>query len=281
MVSFQDLNEEDTYNFVIQVTFLILDIPIFLCLLFIKAYYGKFFNSNSEESNCIQKLLRKIFPVIPSRISWIVQECPCVFVTIFYLIHAHSEITAKKILVILPFLIHYIHRTFIFPFVIHSSKNNPLEITLMAFTFCFFNAIMINRSIFYYIDYDLNNFWLYYIFGLITFACGMYINMFSDYSMIKQRNNNNEQTNGSKYIIPRGFMYELISCPNYFGELTEWLGFFVLSNTFSGLVFFVSTFANLFPRALQYHNWYKEKFKEKFNSDKDLMSHKAIVPFLL
>ena len=280
MVSFQDLKNEDKYNYVIQLTFLISDVPIFLCLLFIKAYYGKFFNSNSEESNFIQKLLRKIFPVIPSRISWIVQECPCVFITIFYLIKAHSDITLRRILVIAPFLIHYIHRTFIFPFVIHSSKNNPLEITLMAFTFCFFNAIMINRSIFYYTNYD-HDFWLYYIYGLITFICGMYINIFSDYSMIKQRNAKKEQEGGSKYIIPKGFMYELISCPNYFGELTEWLGFFVLSNTFSGLVFFVSTFANLFPRAIQYHQWYKTKFKEEFSTDKDLANRKAIVPFLI
>ena len=277
---FQDLKNEDTFNYVIQLAFLISDVPIFLCLLFIKAYYGKFFNSNSEEENCIQKVLRKIFPVIPSRVSWILQECPCVFVTIFYLIYAHSEITLKKILVILPFLIHYIHRTFIFPFVIHSSKNNPLEITLMAFAFCFFNAIMINRSIFYFVNYE-NSFWLYYIYGLITFACGMYINIFSDYSMVKQRNANNEQESGSKYIIPKGFMYELISCPNYFGEMTEWLGVFVLSNTFSGLVFLVSTFANLFPRAIQYHQWYKNKFKDRFSTDKDLMDRKAIVPFLI
>ena len=280
MVVFQDLKKEDNYNYIIQLSFLILDIPIFLCLLFIKAYYGKFFNSNSEESNCIQKILRKIFPVIPSRISWIFQECPCVFVTIFYLIVAHSDITFRRLLVILPFLIHYIHRTFIFPFVIHSSKNNPLEITLMAFTFCFFDAIMINRSIFYYIDYE-SNFWIYYIFGITTFVCGMYINIYSDYSMIKQRNENKDQSIGSKYIIPRGFMYELISCPNYFGELTEWLGFFVLSNSFSGLVFFVSTFANLFPRALQYHEWYKNKFKEEFSNDEELASRKAIIPFMI
>ena len=79
MVNYLDLNKDDL-NFYIQMGFLILDIPIFLCLLFIKAYYGKFFSSQSEDSNCIQKILRKIFPVIPSRISWIIQECPCVFV---------------------------------------------------------------------------------------------------------------------------------------------------------------------------------------------------------
>ena len=276
MVHFGDIDKDD-YNFYIQICFLVLDIPIFLCLLFIKAYYGKFFNK-SEDGNCIQKLLRKIFPVIPSRISWIVQECPCVFITIFFIIYYYENLNYKNILVISPFLIHYIHRTFIFPFVIHSSKNNPLEITLMAFTFCFFNAIMINRSIFCLIKDYGDEFLLNYIFGLAIFLLGIYINIHSDYSMIKQRNSNQDENN--KYIIPRGFMYELISCPNYFGELTEWLGFFILSNSFSGLVFFISTFANLFPRAIQYHQWYKNKFKEEFATDKDLIQRKAIVPFL-
>jgi steroid 5-alpha-reductase len=278
MVYFQDINTHD-YNFYIQIIFLALDLPIFLCLIFIKAYYGKFFNSKSEDDNCLQKILRKIFPVIPSRISWIVQECPCVFITIFYLIYYWENLNYKNLLVIAPFLIHYIHRTFIFPFVIHSSKNNPLEITLMAFVFCFFNAMMINRSVFCLIkDYDEENFFLHYIFGFATFALGMFININSDYSMIKQRNANKDTNN--KYIIPRGFMYELISCPNYFGELTEWLGFFVLSNSFSGLVFFVSTFANLFPRAIQYHQWYKNKFKEDFATDRNLSQRKSIIPFL-
>ena len=276
MVHFGDIDKDD-YNFYIQICFLVLDIPIFLCLLFIKAYYGKFFNK-SEDGNCIQKLLRKIFPVIPSRISWIVQECPCVFITIFFIIYYYENLNYKNILVISPFLIHYIHRTFIFPFVIHSSKNNPLEITLMAFTFCFFNAIMINRSIFCLIKDYGDEFLLNFLFGLAIFLLGIYINIHSDYSMIKQRNANQDENN--KYIIPRGFMYELISCPNYFGELTEWLGFFILSNSFSGLVFFISTFANLFPRAIQYHQWYKNKFKEEFVTDKDLIQRKAIVPFL-
>ena len=278
MVYFQDINTHD-YNFYIQIIFLALDLPIFLCLIFIKAYYGKFFNSNSEEGNCFQRTIRKIFPVIPSRISWIIQECPCVFMTIFFLIYYRKNLNYKNILVMAPFFIHYVHRSFIFPFVIHSSKNNPLEITLMAFVFCFFNSLMINRSIFcLIIDYELKSFWLNYMFGLAIFGLGMYINIHSDYSMIKQRNANKDSNN--KYIIPRGFMYELISCPNYFGELTEWLGFFILSNSFSGLVFFISTFANLFPRAIQYHQWYKNKFKEEFATDKILSERKSIVPFL-
>ena len=278
MVYFQDINPHD-YNFYIQIIFLALDLPIFLCLIFIKAYYGKFFNSNSGEGNCFQRTIRKIFPVIPSRISWIIQECPCVFMTIFFLIYYRKNLNYKNILVMAPFFIHYVHRSFIFPFVIHSSKNNPLEITLMAFVFCFFNSLMINRSIFcLIIDYESKSFWLNYLFGLAIFGLGMYINIHSDYSMIKQRNANKDSNN--KYIIPRGFMYELISCPNYFGELTEWLGFFILSNSFSGLVFFISTFANLFPRAIQYHQWYKNKFKEEFVTDKILSERKSIVPFL-
>jgi steroid 5-alpha reductase family enzyme len=182
-------------------------------------------------------------------------------------------------------LFHYIHRTFIFPFKIKNSKNNPIEITLMAFTFCFFNAIMINRSILLFSNYfnkDSNDFILSIIqilIGYFIFFLGMYINIKHDYLMISYRKKNKDK---SEYILPRGYLYELISCPNYFGELLEWLGFAILTGTFSGFVFFISTFANLFPRAIKYHNWYKNKFKDEFNNKKDnVKDRKAIIPYII
>jgi 3-oxo-5-alpha-steroid 4-dehydrogenase 1 len=54
-------------------------------------------------------------------------------------------------------------------------------------------------------------------------------------------------------LCQRDWLFEYISCPNYFGEIVEWLGFAIASGTFSGLVFAISTFSNLFPRALEYY----------------------------
>ena len=274
---FRDISKEDNFNFYIQLGFLLSDIPIFITLFFVKAYYGKFFNDYNK--------YRSFIPTISSRTSWIIQECPCVFITIFYLFKYFNSTSIINSILLLAFLIHYIHRTFIFPFKIKNSKNNPIEITLMAFTFCFFNAIMINRSILLFSNYfnnDSNDFILSIIqilIGYFIFFVGMYINIKHDYLMISFRKKNKDK---SEYILPRGYLYELISCPNYFGELLEWLGFAILTGTFSGFVFFISTFANLFPRAIKYHNWYKNKFKDEFNNKKDnVKDRKAIIPYII
>ncbi|MCA9611606.1 MAG: DUF1295 domain-containing protein, partial [Myxococcales bacterium] len=77
------------------------------------------------------------------------------------------------------------------------------------------------------------------------------------------------------YKIPHGGLYRFISCPNYFGEIVEWFGFALAAWTFPGLVFAFFTFANLFPRALDHHKWYRGKF------DDYPKSRRAIVPFVL
>ena len=267
----RDLIKEDILNFRIQICYLIFDIPTFLVLFFLNAGYGKFYNFNAAPS---------FFPTISSRTSWIIQESPCVFITLYYLIKLLNQITFIKFMIILPFLIHYIHRTLIFPFIIHNSKNSPFDITLMAFTFCVFNSIIQNRSIFYFSEYSQNYiFKIQYLIGLIVFIIGMSINIFHDYMMAYKRKEIKEK---GKYILPKGYLWDYISCPNYFGEMTEWFGFAILSGTFSGFIFFISTIANLFPRAIKYHNWYKIKFKEQFNDKNDKVFYrKAILPFVI
>ena len=70
----RDFKKEDILNFRIQICYLILDIPTFLALFFLNAGYGKFYNFNAAPS---------FLPTISNRISWIIQESPCVFIIIY------------------------------------------------------------------------------------------------------------------------------------------------------------------------------------------------------
>lgn len=261
---FKDYSSEDNLNFYIQFAFIIFDISTFFILFSINAYYGRFFDSSKRTSFTIS-----------NRLSWVLQECPCVFVTIYYYIsqlfkdtNASNRINA---LLIIPFFAHYIHRSFLFPFAIKVSKKSPIELTIAAFIFCFFNALIQNRSIFLFSTYQLNHFYsLNYILGASLMLTGCFINLFHDYYMISLAK---ERTG---YILPKGYMYDYISCPNYFGELVEWLGFALMTSTLSSWIFFMSSFANLFPRAIKYHSWYKVKFKEAFPSQR-----LALIPYVI
>jgi steroid 5-alpha reductase family enzyme len=107
------------------------------------------------------------------------------------------------------------------------------------------------------------------ITGLIVFLAGLYINIISDNKLIKLRENK------KGYSIPNGGLFNIISCPNFFGEILEWLGFAIMTFNLGSLSFFIWTCCNLIPRGLAHHKWYKENFEEYSQK------RKAIIPYLL
>ena len=60
--------------------------------------------------------------------------------------------------------------------------------------------------------------------------------------------------------MPAGGLFDRCVCPHYLGELIEWCGFAAMTGTASACAFAFWTFANLFPRATAYREWYRMKF---------------------
>ncbi len=77
------------------------------------------------------------------------------------------------------------------------------------------------------------------------------------------------------YKIPFGGLYGVVSCPNYLGEILEWVGFAIAASTAPGWAFAFFTASNLVPRAVAHHRWYLEKFADYPTR------RRAILPFLL
>ena len=109
-----------------------------------------------------------------------------------------------------------------------------------------------------------------FIIGTIIFLIGFVINLHSDYILRHLRDLGD--VNG--YKIPYGGLFKYISCPNYFGEILEWIGWAILTWSIPGLVFAVWTAANLIPRAVSHHKWYFATFPD-YPKDR-----KAIIPHL-
>ena len=106
--------------------------------------------------------------------------------------------------------------------------------------------------------------------GVGVFVLGFVINTHADTVLIKLR-----KPGETGYKMPRGGLYERVTCPNYLGELIEWVGFAIASWSLPGLAFAVYTAANLVPRALANRRWYRERFP-------DYPAHrKALIPYVL
>lgn len=212
-------------------------------------------------------------PLISNRMGWIIMESPALFFFAFLFLSGINHSSVVPLIFFSLWVIHYVNRTLIFPFRLHTKeKKMPVTIVISAF---FFN--LINAYINGYwlgslaVKYDIS--WVSdprFIAGCLLFIYGMMINLRSDNHLIHLR-----KPGETCYKIPVKGLFAYISCPNHFGEIIEWSGFAIMTWSLPGLSFALWTMVNLIPRALQHHRWYKEKFADY------PPERKAVIPFIL
>jgi hypothetical protein len=212
-------------------------------------------------------------PMVSNRVGWLLMELPALLLPLIIFLTGEGSSRRVIWILFLPFLIHYINRVLIFPFRLRTrGKKMPLVIMLMAILFNTVNGFFLG----YYWGYFSGGYtadWLLspqFIAGLLVFCVGMGFNIRSDNMLIWLRKNN-----GNGYSIPYGGLFRYISCPNHFSEILEWTGYAIMAWNLPALSFAVWTFANLIPRALDHHRWYREHF-EDYPADR-----KAVLPYIL
>lgn len=209
-------------------------------------------------------------PMISNKWGWFIMELPALVLMPIIALAGPSEKNEVSYLLISMWILHYANRTLIFPFKLKTeNKKMPLIIVGSAVLFNGVNGFLNGYLLGYMhpklLDFDS----LHVLLGGFVFFTGMIINRWADRSLIALR----EQQQG--YQIPKGGLFEYISCPNHFGEIIEWVGFALIAWNLPAVTFAIWTFCNLSPRSLNHHNWYKERF------DKYPNNRKAIIPYIL
>lgn len=76
--------------------------------------------------------------------------------------------------------------------------------------------------------------------------------------------------------IPKGFLFDLVSCPNYTCEVMSWVGFSIMTSTLFSWAFTLVGFLQMTEWAIKKHKAYLKDYSEYKG-----LRRKAIVPFLL
>jgi len=239
---------------------IIIALILFPILLKITAPYGR--HSNREWGM-----------TVPNRLGWVVMELPALLVFVYFFLNSTSAERGISWMFLVLWVFHYTNRSIVFPIRIRTSgKSMPIVIVFFALIFNAVNGY-INGFHFGVIKPVYTVSWLTdirFLTGIILFVGGMVINWYSDKILIELRKNSR---NG--YKTPYGFLFRYVSCPNFLGELIEWIGFAILTWSLPALAFVIWSFTNLIPRALDHHRWYHRKF-ENYPENR-----KAIIPFIL
>ncbi|KZS91979.1 hypothetical protein SISNIDRAFT_429652 [Sistotremastrum niveocremeum HHB9708] len=81
--------------------------------------------------------------------------------------------------------------------------------------------------------------------------------------------------NTTTRAIPRGFLFELVSCPNYLTEILAWGAIWAGTFSYSALLFLVVSTTQMALWAIKKHKSYKREFGDKYPRGR-----KVLVPFI-
>ena len=210
-------------------------------------------------------------PTVSARLGWLIMESPAplLFAGVFLAGTHRAELV--PLLFLAMWQAHYLHRTYVYPFRIRSGTRMPVTIMLMAIAFNVLNAFINARWISELGSYATA--WLYdprFLGGAALFVGGLALNLGADRTLQGLR-----APGETGYRIPQGGAYRWVSCPNYLGEILEWIGWALATWSLAGAAFALYTIANLAPRAIAHHNWYRDRFADY------PAGRRALIPYVL
>lgn len=211
-------------------------------------------------------------PTLPARQAWMLMEAPASLG--FLAVHLLGPHRAEPVPLLLLGLwqLHYAQRAFLYPLrLAPTARPMPSTVVALGAAFNTFNAWLQARQVATLGAYPAE--WLTdprFLAGTALFAAGYAVNRHADAILLGLR-----RAHPGVYTIPHGGLYRWVSCPNYLGEIVQWLGWALLTASGAGLAFATYTAANLVPRALDHHRWYRARFPDY------PPERRALVPYLL
>ena len=199
---------------------------------------------------------KPIGPTIAGKTAWFFMEIPAlVAMPIVYAVGGERSTFGD--LLVGAWLLHYGHRTLVWPwFVQHRESTLPLTTAAGGFFFNVINGVLLGWSLSG--DGVFPAGWVSdprFIAGALLFVGGATLNIASDYQLLDLR-----RKSTARYVMPNGGCFRFVSAPNLAGEMLEWLGFALMAWTLPGFAFALWSAANLIPRALWRHRWYRTNF---------------------
>jgi 3-oxo-5-alpha-steroid 4-dehydrogenase 1 len=225
----------------------VLGVVVFVALFFVVAPYGRHTRKGWGYT-------------IGDKLGWVLMEAPAPIAFVVCFLLSGNGITTVTLVFLFLWEAHYLHRAFIYPFSLRGTARR-MTVLVMSFGFLFniMNGYLNGRYIFSFSG-GYGSDWLSdprFIVGTVLFIIGFTINRQADIALRELR-----RPGESGYKISYNRFYRWVSCPNYLGEITIWIGWAVATWSLPGLVFAFWTVANLLPRARAHHAWYKKTFPD-------------------
>ena len=216
------------------------------------------------------------------RLGWMLMELPATvaFLWAFWCGPRRADPVALVFLAV--WLVHYANRGFYFPLRMRVPAGSQASFSLMVVAFGWVSTTMhgwLNGAFVAGLGPHLaGTAWLSdprFIGGIALYYVSFALNVHSDAILRNLRTREEVRAGTRAYRIPRGGLFRWVTNASYLTELTAWTGFAIATWSLAGVFILALSAANLVPRALATHRWYRERFPD-YPQDR-----KALIPFVL
>ena len=255
-----------TYDTALAVAFAIVAATAFAAL-FVRTPYGRF----SDE---------KFGASVDPRLGWFLMELPASVVFVCFYFQGDHALAPFPLFVFFVWMVHYANRGFIMPKLMRVPRGQKSSFSLFVVAIGwvvtglhgYLNAVWAS-SLSPQIGWE----WFgepHVVAGVLLYYAALVGNIHSDH-IVRNLRTRQEVTAGVKvYRIPEGGLFRFVTNPSYLTELVFWAGFALFTWSLAGVFILAISMANLIPRAISTHDWYRERFPE-YPRDQ-----KILVPFV-
>jgi len=202
------------------------------------------------------------------RLGWFLMELPAPVVFLAFFFRGPNANTPFAVFVLFVWLVHYANRGFLMPALMRVPVGQKSSFSLIVVAMGW-----IVTSLHGYLfatwasTYAGHQGWEWFadprfIAGTAIYYIAFFANIHSDH-IIRNLRTRSEVAEGIKrYRVPEGGLFRYVSNPSYLTEIIFWIGFATLTWSLAGVYILAITLANLVPRAVSTHAWYREKFPD-------------------
>jgi len=213
------------------------------------------------------------------RLGWFLMELPASVVFLAFYFTGARPFEPVSLVFLFIWCVHYLNRGFLFPFMIRVSPGHRQTFNLSVVASGWIVTSMhgyLNAAFITTLGGHFSTGWLSdprFIAGAAVYYSGLFLNLHSD-RILRNLRPAGPVPEGPRYRVPSGGGFRFVSCPQYLGELIAWSGFALCTWSLAGVFILLISAANLVPRAVSTHAWYRDTFPEY------PPERKALVPFL-
>jgi 3-oxo-5-alpha-steroid 4-dehydrogenase 1 len=249
-----DYSGSASYDLVLQIGFAIALVTL-VSAAFVQTPYGRFADSRYGVS-------------LDPRIGWFLMELPASVVFIWYFVQGEHALAPFPLFVLFVWGVHYLNRGFVMPALMRVPRGQKSS-------FSFF-VVAVGWAVTSLHGY-LNGTWASslsdrigwdafaepsFVIGVAIYYGGLAVNLHSDHIVRNLRTKEEIRQGIKRYRVPHGGLFEYVTNPSYLSEIVFWLGFAIFTWSLAGVYILLVTCANLVPRAVATHRWYREKFPD-------------------